>query len=57
MPAVLQTPGREVLPAAHQAGNTLEQRDQGVPEDGDHDQHGDDQAGQDGAEFRLDKTI
>jgi hypothetical protein len=48
----LQAAGFGVLAAAHQAGDALEQGDQGVTEDGDHDQHGHDQAGQDGAEFR-----
>jgi len=53
----LQTAGRHILPAAHQAGDALEQGDQGVPEDGDHDQHGNDQADQDNNEFRIDKTV
>jgi hypothetical protein len=40
------------LPACHQGSHPLEQCDQGLPEDGEHQQHGHDQAGQDGAELR-----
>jgi hypothetical protein len=48
---LLQIAGMQELPAAHQAGNALEQRDQGVTEYCHHNQHHDDQSSQDGAEL------
>ncbi len=49
--------GLDALPTAHQTGDALEQGNQGVVEDGDHDQRGNDQAGQDSAELRRPLTL